>query len=213
MERATADLPLERSKILDIGAGVGWLYDFLSTPEKEDYFACDISQEMLRQSNIPENQRLPLPVGQLPEHWSDFDFIFALGLTTYLSTEELEQLFQNLYKQLAPQGVAIISFANKNSIDFRLRSLFRPFSKLFPKETVMGQAFKPLALTPQQLRPLYSPHFTLLKMDWLNPSIPFLHHLNPRFAACQINWLRSLLSQTFVFPFICTDFIVRFEKK
>ena len=108
-----------------------------------EYLAVDISDGMLRESRIPEGCYINAPIDNVLEQQKEFDIVFALGLTTYLSTEEMVHLV-HIVKTKARQQ-AVISFTSSHNPFNLLRRLLRPlFCKL--SQFTIGVPF-PLFLT------------------------------------------------------------------
>jgi len=180
---ATKGLDLRGKTILDIGAGTGALYDLLKKKDIAfDYYACDISEGMLDNSSIPEEQRF---VGEAPQiDWpvEAFDYIFALGLTTYLSAEQMEEHLDFIARKLRPGGRAVISFTNGHSVEIRLRRWLRPLvRRLFKRPgQVITQTFPTRAYGLKEAKHAFmAKNLYYCKKEWLLPSIPFVHHLSP----------------------------------
>ena len=82
MRLATEGLDLDHASILDVGAGTGALYDFLTAHYRDlDYYACDLSAEMLRHSSIAAGRRFHGRITEITLPTDSFDFIFLLGVT------------------------------------------------------------------------------------------------------------------------------------
>lgn len=145
LEKVTQDLDFSNKRILDIGAGTGALYDYLTNElslKTIDYTATDISAGMLNQSNIPAEKRM---VGDFDvlQFSRNYDFIFMLGVTTYMDKEMISKTFDKINSLLSPEGRLIVTFTNKRSLDIFLRSLFRPIAKLFSgKNAILSQGFE-----------------------------------------------------------------------
>ena len=145
LQKAIANLPLAGSRILDIGAGTGVLYNYLNEElqiTNDEYFAIDIAADMLSLSNIPEKQRL---VGNFCEMQIDkkFDLIFMLGVTTYMDKQTIINHFAKSKTLLAKNGMLVVTFTNKIALDIQLRGMLNPLLKRFVrKNTIFGQSFK-----------------------------------------------------------------------
>lgn len=114
--------------LLDLGAGTGFLYDYLKGKgfDLSKYLALDISDQMLKQSNIPESQRLIGSVSNIElQKFRTFDCIYCLGLTTYLREGEIQDLLGNVKSLLKPEGKFVVTFTNRSSLDFWLLTFLR----------------------------------------------------------------------------------------
>jgi 2-polyprenyl-3-methyl-5-hydroxy-6-metoxy-1,4-benzoquinol methylase len=195
LELATAQLPLANKTILDIGAGTGALYDFL---KKQDlvfsYYACDISEKMLQASAIPEEHRFVGEVDQIEWPVEHFDYIFALGLTSYLDDEQMERLLRFCAQHLSPEGRVIVSFTNRSAVEVRIRYLLQPFvRKLFRgKKRVFSQPFKTRAYSLGAAKEAFvAKNLYYCNLKWGAPFIPFLHHWMPRWSVKTSKYLAS----------------------
>ena len=115
----------EETRVLDYGAGTGFLYDYLLSDDYSltNYIGIDISADMLNQSNIPVYQREiggPARLKKQPQQ----DYIFSLGVTTYMTELELVEFLSIVREKLQEDGRLIISFTNKNSLDVKIRLFF-----------------------------------------------------------------------------------------
>jgi SAM-dependent methyltransferase len=141
LKAAIDGFAFEGKSVLDIGAGTGALYDELIRRFPDvDYFGCDISGQMLAQSDIPADRAFVGRAHEIVWPRERFDFIFLLGVTTYQDPAELAETWRFIGDRLAPQGTAIISFTNRGSVDHSLRSLMK-LAKPLVKRGVIGQSF------------------------------------------------------------------------
>lgn len=141
---ATEGLPLDKKTILDVGAGTGPLYTYLLQKgvNLPNYYATDISEDMLGQSDIPEEKCF---VGDLESVSIDksFDYVFMLGVTTYMNEATIGKVFEKIQHLLKPGGQLVVTFTNRKSLDIRLRSFLKPLAKLFSrKDTILNQGFE-----------------------------------------------------------------------
>ncbi|MCB0597947.1 MAG: class I SAM-dependent methyltransferase [Lewinellaceae bacterium] len=185
LEQATAGRHFSNKTILDIGAGAGALYDcLLATHEGFDYYACDLSESMLAQSRIPEQRRFAGQVEELTFPVEKFDYIFALGLTTYLTREGLARLLAVLEGKLAAEGLAVLSFTHAGSAEWQARRRLRPlFRRLGLRRYLISQPFETNAYTPEQVQQMLPPGLEMVITAWLSPTLPLLSRLFPRAAA------------------------------
>lgn len=181
--------------LLDIGAGTGILYDML--PHGQDYFACDISAAMLMQSAIPEERRWVGTPQECNFPLSSFDAIFALGVTTYLTRQELADMIDFIAEKLKPGGRAVLSFTNAASFDFLLRQW------VLPKR--WGKAFAIHAYTPEQVAGMLTGTLRVEEIKWLNATVFPFNRLLPGLSV----WLsRKLLRSPILKRWMCGDFLV-----
>ncbi len=186
IQLATNNLDFSQKNILDIGAGTGALYNYLIKKESSfQYYACDISEAMLEESKIPSHQRYVGEVQQIQWPVESFDYIFALGLTSYLSPSQLEELILFCSKKLSPQGQLIISFTNKASLEISIRRWLHPIiNRVFKrKNKVSSLPFSTSAYRIEEIQQAFmAKNLYYCNKKWLLPSIPFLHHLLPVFS-------------------------------
>lgn len=172
---AARGFDFSNKKILDIGAGTGNLYDYLSGLEPTiDYYASDIAANMLEQSGIAPNRRFVGNCYEIDFPQKQFDYIFMLGVTTYLTEQEIAKTFDFIHSSLAQNGKAIITFTNQSSLDWKTRKLTKSLLKGFSQKSVLSQDFqiypKTLAETEKQIQS----QFRIDEVRWLNHTIfPF----------------------------------------
>lgn len=215
LELATEQLPLANKTILDIGAGTGALYDFL---KKQDlvfsYYACDISEKMLQAGSIPEDRQFVGEVDQIDWPVARFDYIFALGLTSYLDDEQMQRLISFCTQHLSEEGRAVISFTNRSALEVRIRHLLQPLARrLFKgKKRVFSQPFKTRAYTLAAAREAFmAKNLYYCKAKWGAPSIPFLHHWMPRWAVRTSKYLAGAKFFAPFRPWLSQEFILSFQ--
>ena len=144
LEKSAGNLHVGGLKILDVGAGTGDLYDFLLLKNSNFiYTATDVAEGMLANSRIPIKLRIIGKLNELQLPYENYDQIFFLGVTTYLTHEELKshlKLFRNLLADCNSE--LVISFTNKDCIDGYLRILLQPIIRLLAqKNSVLSQDF------------------------------------------------------------------------
>lgn len=176
----------KKLKILDLGAGTGFLYDYLVSMEIDvsGYFAVDISENMLSQSSIPVDQRKQASVDEL-ELFGErtFDCIFCLGLTTYLSEPSLIKLIGDSYSLLNPDGKLIISFTNRDSFDFKFRGVLRMILPKFLKEGRVLSLFSIQSLNSNEaINTIQRAGFTSERLLYLNQTIFPFNRIFPSFS-------------------------------
>jgi len=215
LQLAITGLSLAHQKILDVGAGTGVLFDYLQEKAiPNQYFACDSAEQMLGQSHIPLENRMVGNIHQLPLSWGSFDYIFLLGVSSYMSTETFEQTLPEAARRLDKEGQLIVSFTHQGGLDYRWRSIIH---RLIPKgerrKGVITQAFQVQAYTPSAIAELASTHFQIKTIKWLPPVIPGLHHLSPQLAIFLSKFLDRYLSIIFLRRLLSSDFIIFLEKR
>lgn len=206
LAKATKALSLDGKKILDIGAGTGPLYDYLKASGKHFiYHACDISEQMLQQSNIPKKNYEACSFEESSYSRQQYDYIFALGLTSYLTPNTL-QLYLNLTGScLCSGGKAIISFTNKKGMEWHFYKAFRPIAKWFGlNDKLIGQVFSTHAYHPTEINDRLPQNLRTKEIRWLSPSIPVLSRMLPSIGIP----LAKKLAGTMTY----TDFIAIIER-
>lgn len=166
--------------ILDIGCGSGVLFDALKKDElHRHYLGIDFSEQMLKRSNIPNHQRQVIDLQSFnATATKQFDTIFALGFTSYLTPADLNAFLHILYERLKDNGQAIISYTHADSYDYRFRNwLNRNFRKWFPSNTSLGRDFQIQASTPDQVIQSLPSGLVVLNVSWLPFSFPVLNSL------------------------------------
>ncbi|MCB0704385.1 MAG: class I SAM-dependent methyltransferase [Saprospiraceae bacterium] len=208
LESAIEGQLLEGKRLLDIGAGTGILYDFLQQEGiQADYQACDISGQMLAHSRIPPNRRHLGRASELFETAPGFDGIFMLGLSTYLSLSELQNLLEFCSGKLNPGGFIAVSFTHRKSLDFRLRQLV---PTRWIKIGVLGSGLKIAAYSLKQVP--VPPTLLPEKTHWLNQTVPFINRLLPRLSVFFAK-IRKRILPGFLLPFFSSDFLLILRKK
>lgn len=213
---ACQGLSLEEKYILDVGAGTGALFDFLKS-EKIDirnYLALDISANMLDQSKIPPAQRIVGGIGSINQREKTFDYIFLLGVSTYMPIPEIEKVIKFASQYLSLGGQLIISFTYRLGLDFQIRRGLRPvISRILPGQHVLQQPFPITALTPKEVQAIPAPLLKLVGFKWLPPVLPGLHHFFSRLAVKISKSLNRPIYPYNRLRLLRTDFIAFWEKK
>jgi SAM-dependent methyltransferase len=211
IEEALEGLDLTDKTVLDIGAGTGILYDRLAGA---DYYACDISEAMLAQSAIPPARRWVGAPQECDFPIVHFDAIFLLGVTTYLSKEELRDLLDWIGDHLAPRGRAVLSYSNGSSPDFRLRSWVAPLlPKRMLRKTVLGQDFAFRGYAPAEIPALLPGSLAIEKYVWLNATVFPFNRLFPRFSVWLSRWLLAWPLPDRLARRFCADYLVVLRSK
>ncbi len=177
-------------RILDIGAGTGPVYNVITqTIAEPDYFACDISADMLAQSKIPLEKRAVGDISEIATPHEAFDLIFMLGVSTYLSPAALESLLARVAALLAPGGRFIVSFTNPGCLDWRVRSLIR---RLWRGKGVLGQQFETFAYLPE----VATPPLRMQHVEFYNASVTPFNTLLPTLSIWIARWADRHLPNT-----------------
>jgi ubiquinone/menaquinone biosynthesis C-methylase UbiE len=210
---ATEGLEFESKSVLDVGAGTGALYDFLiKINHKVNYTGTDISSEMLLQSKIPRANQLIGELTNLSFPEKHFDYIFLLGVTTYLTQENFKSHLAKFNSLLKDNGQLIISFTHQRSLDSILRTLLKPFFQLKRDgQGLIQQPFKTSAYSETEARNLLLPTYRCERLTWLNQTFTPLNHLQPRFSVQLARTLNRSLPR-FLLPFLSADFLVHVQK-
>ena len=170
LEKATEGIDFEGKAILDIGAGTGPLYDFLQLENDNysTYVATDLSDGMLSQGNIPAKDR---HVGDFAEMDFDekFDFIFMLGVSTYLAPQNLKKHIDKVQSLLKPKGAFVVTFTNKYGLDTIIRTFLGPIRKFIAgKNWVMSQEFETWYYSKKEIEGLIPSGMSIAKISGLN---------------------------------------------
>ena len=196
----------EETRLIDYGAGTGFLYDYLLSDDYSlsNYIGIDISADMLNQSKIPVSQREVGGLDRLKKQQAQ-DYIFSLGVTTYMTEIELVEFLGIVREKLQKDGSLIISFTNKQSLDFKIISTLR---QLMPKQWTRKQSLgypSVLAFSPTEATELLAKSgFRINQMIFLNQTVFPLNRLFPRLAV--------FIAQRFLSksrrPFWSSDFLI-----
>ena len=105
----------KNKSVLDIGAGSGVIYHNLKNIVIK-YVACDISQKIMNEGGIPKkNQRVIENNLKDLIQGEKYDYIFMLGVTTYLSKNELNNYIKQIERCSHPGTRIIISYTLKHT--------------------------------------------------------------------------------------------------
>ncbi len=127
----------KNKSVLDIGAGSGIIYHKLRNIAHK-YTACDISEKIMIEGGIPKkNRRLIKNNLEDLVRGEKYDYIFMLGVTTYLSKKELQDYIKQIELCSHAGTRIIISYTLNNYIHIKWRSfitklsntIFKPFFK------------------------------------------------------------------------------------
>jgi ubiquinone/menaquinone biosynthesis C-methylase UbiE len=176
LEKATRDLDLSDADVLDIGSGTGDLYDHLVARfPRMRFHATDVSAGMLAQSAVPADRKYTGHAYDHPFPARTFDAVFMLGVTTYLTPEELEKNLAFIARSLKPGGTAVITFTNSHGLDTWMRALARgPLALFGGKGHVLSSGLKLWMYANGEVRAIMGRHFGVRRMDVLNHTVfPF----------------------------------------
>lgn len=179
LDEAVRGFDFKKKKILDIGAGTGRLYDRIVGLEPDlDYFAIDISGEMLGASAIPPDRRFVGTLADVSLPIDSFDLVFLLGVTTYINDDDLKKLLVDIDRLLDHNGRAIITFTNRSSADWMLRRAFKKIPGIRrKKEFVLSQEFPTYARSIVEIIDMIDDLFTIERSVGLNHTIFPLSHI------------------------------------
>jgi SAM-dependent methyltransferase len=204
--KATRGLDLADADVLDIGSGTGELYEHLVARfPRMRFHATDVSAGMLAQSPVPADRKY---VGHAYEHpfpVRRFDAVFMLGVTTYLTPEELDRNLSFIASSLRPGGHVVITFTNAHALDSWTRNLLRWPMRLFAgRGNVLSSRLKLWMYGHSAVLRIMGRHFRVERVEGLNhtifpfnllfpgPSLRIAQHLSRRAdAPAWVRWLSS----------------------
>lgn len=212
LKAATDHFVFEGKSVLDIGAGTGALYEELMRRcPTVDYFACDISPQMLAQSGIPADRAFVGRVSEISFPRDSFDFIYSLGVTTYQDPVELAVNWRFIADHLAPGGTAIVSFTNRAAIDHVVRTALR-IAKPLIKRGVFGQSFATFAYRPAEVANMArAVGLRVARVAFLNQTISPFNTLLPKPSVALARMIEQRAPSAVV-PLLSADFVVFAER-
>lgn len=215
LNEATHDISFHKKEVLDIGAGTGAVYHFIKSKTTDfNYTAVDISSKMLKQSGIPTYQYFVGDISNFPSSEEKYNYIFLLGVTTYFSRNILVEHLSFISKNLHPEGLAIVSFTNRKSLDFKIRRCLRYFMRLLNfKKTVLGQSFDIFAYSTTEIKQISSDKFSIQKTTYLNQTLPPFNRLFPKTSIAFGNFFKRKVSSPTLLSWISSDFLIFIKKK
>lgn len=215
LEKATEGLELGDADVLDIGSGTGELYEHLVARFPGMRFhATDVSAGMLAQSPVPVDRKYVGHAYQHPFATRKFDAVFMLGVTTYLSPEELEKNLAFIATSLKPGGRAIITFTNSHALDSWTRNLARgPMRWFAGRGNVLSSGLKLWMYPWGDVRRILEGRFRIERLDVLNHTVFPFNMVLPGASL----WLAHKLARTTGAPawlrWLSSDLLVRLSAK
>lgn len=191
LEKCTEGFNYQDKRVLDVGAGTGDLYDYLMAKNNAiQYNACDIAEEMLRNSNIPESKWQVGNCYNLNFDKKAYDFIYLLGVTTYMDDAELNKTMLFLKERLNEGGKIVVTFTNAGGLDTLSRQLFTLPLRLFgSKKYVATQSFDRFFYTDKKAtKKLTSMGFEVSDRKYLNHTVFPFNLLLPKFSVAMAKW-------------------------
>ena len=208
LKAATDRFVFEGKAVLDIGAGTGALYDELARRcEGLDYFACDISAQMLAQSAIPRDRVFVGRVSEISFPRDRFDFIYSLGVTTYQDPAELAANWRFIADHLAPGGTAIVSFTNRAALDHAVRTALR-IARPIIRRGVFGQSFATFAYRPSEVADMArAVGLRIARVAFLNQTVSPFNTLLPTPSVALAKTIERRAPSA-ALPLLSADFVV-----
>ena len=200
-------------KIFDIGAGTGALYDQLnkSNIETKNYRCCDISPQMLMQSNIPHEKYYIGMCYDGPIRINDV--IFSLGVVAYVDKHELKKIINWCFENLDSGGKLIITYSNKKSLNYYIYKIFNPLLKLIgDKDKVASLGENLNHYTGSDIIEEVKYGFKLKSQIWLNQSFFPLNHLFPKTSVKLGNFLQKKIKSQKIMEYLSSEGFLVFEK-
>jgi SAM-dependent methyltransferase len=212
LKAATDQFGFDGRSVLDIGAGTGALYDeLIRRCPTVDYFACDISPQMLAKSAIPAERAYVGRVSEIKFPRDSFDFIYSLGVTTYQDQAELAANWRFIAERLAPGGTAVVSFTNRAALDHAARTILR-IAKPIIRTGVFGQSFATFAYRPAEVVDMArSVGFQIARVAFLNQTLSPFNTLLPVASAALARMIERR-APTALLPLLSADFLVFAER-
>jgi SAM-dependent methyltransferase len=216
LAKATKNFILNHKKILDVGAGTGDLYDHVTSNFGETrYVATDVAAGMLENSLIPVENRFLGVIPNIVLPYDDFDNVFMLGVSTYLTKAEMSEHLRFFANNIKPEdGRIAITFTNKYSFDNLFRTLLKPLVKrLKNKETVLSQEILIQKYTLTEVNTmLTNAGFELQKTEWLNHTIFPINLLFKKLSVKVALWIDGF-SNNVLLSLFSSDFMVKARLK
>jgi ubiquinone/menaquinone biosynthesis C-methylase UbiE len=216
LEKATCGINFNNKTVLDIGSGTGDLYDYIIKKYPEvAYYASDISEGMLKKSHVPESNKFVGNCYDISFPIDRFDYIFMLGVTTYMPLEELNKTLHFISERLQKNGTAIITFTNKSAYDTIMHDLLKkPLRLLYKKKnTVITQDFSIYTYTTAEVQAAVEPLFQVQAIDFLNHTIFPFNFLLPSISVMRAKRISQKTKSRKFLERNSSDFILKLTKK
>ena len=215
LEKATRDLDLSDADVLDIGSGTGELFEHLIARfPRMRFHATDVSAGMLAQSPVPQERKY---VGHAYDHAfpvKRFDAVFMLGVTTYLTPEELEKNLAFIARSLKPGARVIITFTNSHALDSWMRNLARMPMRLFgAKGNVLSSGLKLWMHGHADVRRIMGRHFGIERVEGLNHTVFPFNLLLPGLSLWSAHRLSRVQGAPAWLRWLSSDLLVRAVQK
>lgn len=176
LDKATAGLDLAGCTVLDIGSGTGNLYEHLAPRSPGMRFlASDVSAGMLAQSPVPAEDRFVGHAYEIAFPVQAFDAVFMLGVTTYLSPEELARNLAFIGNALKPGGHAVITFTHARGLDTWSRRLAKlPLRLMGRRDKVLSSGLRTYTYSVADATRIVGAHLRIDRCSFHNHTIfPF----------------------------------------
>lgn len=213
---ATGENNYDGKNILDIGTGTGALYDFLMAKgfTTINFVGCDIAGKMMDNSHIPEKNRHVGHCYAIDFETKLFDYIFMLGVTTYIDEKEQARIFEFIRQRLAPGGTAIISFTNKESLNQRLYDIVKPFLRVLRlKNRVAVQSFPTYGRSFGRVFEALKDMFTIAAPIYINQTFFPFNHLLPATSIRVAKFIQRHIRTMRLLSFLSSEFVVVLKPK
>jgi SAM-dependent methyltransferase len=201
------------SRILDFGAGTGQLYLALKDKglEFHSYTAIDLSAAMLAQSSVPPEFRLVGGIPELSQLNSEFDNIFCLGVTTYMTPDQVKNSLNVFRSHLKNEGSLVITFTNKMSVNNLIVSLVQPIARILgPKNRLMSQNFKINVYHRKNIEKMFYKKYRIIDLKYINPVI-FPLSLFPNLSFYFARFVKKLLPK-WIAKLICYEILINAKR-
>ncbi|MBK8563696.1 MAG: hypothetical protein IPN76_10225 [Saprospiraceae bacterium] len=144
---------------------------------------------------------------------NSFDYIFMLGVSSYLRKEDLEQFMPLFGKWLNDEGRIIISFTHRRSLEHLIRTCIKPLLRLLPfkKRGVIQQDFNLTAFSLSEFSKLLPATLFLKQAKWHNQTFSPFNQLLPQLSIQLAYYLKKHLPG-YLLPFFSADFLVHLHK-
>jgi SAM-dependent methyltransferase len=213
---ATSGMDFNGKIIFDIGTGTGALYDFILANGFRiiRFIGCDIAEKMIEQSHIPQSDRYAGNCYDFSFENNTFDFIFMLGVTTYINELEREKIFEFIHRYLEKNGTAVVSFTNKSAVNNLLYTIIKPFIRLFGiKNRVAVQSFQTYGYSSKQIRTILENKFAIENIVFINQTFFPFNHLFPATSIKIARFIRRHVRNELLLDIFSSEFLVKLRRK